>query len=272
MKANNGSDFGVYLDEAAIQSLKNRVHLEIRQMSSNLDKINSFLESICTTSSPDLVLDDLHSTKQKTNKLAASIKENIQKLCSCELDDQFKNRQLQSDIKQYSGDFSNILRRFQLLQHKIEERETQMLKAARSAAQTSNSYDGFDYNNDSETSLLLNSAYEHEEISSLEVHQREQAILQTEREIRDINEIFRDFHGMVLQQGEQIESIEDSVMLTTANVNSGMEHLRQAQVNQTSSRKSRFIFLAILVVFVVIMILIVVFSNRSSNPTTSPTK
>jgi len=87
--------------------------------------------------------------------------------------------------------------------------------------------------------------------------EREDAIQNLEREILDINDIFKELGTMISEQGEVIDSIEVNVEKAHDQVEAGAEHLDKAKVYQAKSRKKMCILLAIFIIIAAVVALII---------------
>lgn len=92
--------------------------------------------------------------------------------------------------------------------------------------------------------------------------EREEAIRNLERDILDINDIFKELGAMVSEQGEIIDSIESNVERAQDQVETGAVHLEKAKVYQAKSRKKMCILLLILTVVAGVLALIIYFSLK----------
>lgn len=99
------------------------------------------------------------------------------------------------------------------------------------------------------TQLLLQ-----EEQNIEDLRERERAIRQLESDIVDVNTIFKDLATLVHEQGEMVDSIEQNVESTHIRVHEGTEHLRQAEMYKTKSRKKKFILAIIGIIILAIII------------------
>ncbi|VEU20433.1 DEKNAAC101235 [Brettanomyces naardenensis] len=89
------------------------------------------------------------------------------------------------------------------------------------------------------------------------INERDEAITNISKGVQDINKIFRDLNEVVNQQGEQIDTIEDS-MNDYANNNQMADHeLRKADEYQKKKRRwSCFMLLALVIVLLIALALI----------------
>ncbi|XP_066521150.1 syntaxin-16 isoform X4 [Hoplias malabaricus] len=92
------------------------------------------------------------------------------------------------------------------------------------------------------------------EQNSVMVEEREREIRQIVQSISDLNEIFRDLGGMVVEQGTVLDRIDFNVEQACVKTEDGLRQLQKAEQYQKKNRK----MLVILILFVIVVILIVI--------------
>merc|ERR1711942_90241 len=78
--------------------------------------------------------------------------------------------------------------------------------------------------------------------------EREEAIRNLERDILDINDIFKELGAMVSEQGEVIDTIEANVETAHDKIEEGAVHLEKAKVYQAKSRRKMCLLLLIFII------------------------
>ncbi|XP_062853651.1 syntaxin-16 [Trichomycterus rosablanca] len=86
------------------------------------------------------------------------------------------------------------------------------------------------------------------------VEEREREIRQIVQSISDLNEIFQDLAGMVVEQGTVLDRIDFNVEQACVKTEDGLKQLQKAEQYQKKNRK----MLVILILFVVVIILILI--------------
>ncbi|XP_053309422.1 syntaxin-16 isoform X2 [Spea bombifrons] len=99
------------------------------------------------------------------------------------------------------------------------------------------------------------------EQNTMVVEEREREIRQVVQSISDLNEIFRELAGMVVEQGTVLDRIDYNVEQSCIKTEEGLKQLQKAEQYQKKNRK----MLAILILFVVLLVLIVVLIGVKSN-------
>ncbi|KAM4692244.1 syntaxin-16 [Rhinophrynus dorsalis] len=90
--------------------------------------------------------------------------------------------------------------------------------------------------------------------NTLMVEEREREIRQIVQSISDLNEIFRELAGMIVEQGTVLDRIDYNVEQSCIKTEDGLKQLQKAEQYQKKNRK----MLVILILFVLVLVLIVV--------------
>lgn len=90
--------------------------------------------------------------------------------------------------------------------------------------------------------------------NTVTVEEREREIRQIVQSISDLNEIFRDLAGMIVEQGTVLDRIDYNIEQASIKTDDGLKHLQKAEKYQKKNRK----MLVILILFVLVIILTVV--------------
>jgi len=88
-----------------------------------------------------------------------------------------------------------------------------------------------------------------------ELEQREEAIHQMADDLTELNSMYKDLHGLVNEQGEQIEVLASNVESAKEDVKSGVVHLDAAAGHQRRYRKKMCIMLMIVLVMALVLTL-----------------
>lgn len=87
-----------------------------------------------------------------------------------------------------------------------------------------------------------------------EVTARHEIIIQLEKSIQEVHDLFMQMATMVETQGDMIDVIERNVVKASEATKSGEKQMKEARQTQTSARKKKFICYSILAVVVVIFV------------------
>lgn len=93
--------------------------------------------------------------------------------------------------------------------------------------------------------------------------ERETRMREIEADVLDVNQIMRDLNVLVSQQGETIDTIENSIENTRGNIEEGATDLMKAAENQAKYRKKVLILLIIAVIIGLIVTGIIVARLKS---------
>lgn len=89
------------------------------------------------------------------------------------------------------------------------------------------------------------------------VEEREREIRQIIQSISDLNEIFRDLAGMVVEQGTVLDRIDYSVEQACVKTEDGLKQLQKAEHYQKKNRKMLVILILFIAVIILLFVLIV---------------
>lgn len=232
----------------------------IQKINSNVSQMQSLLSGVDSSNSDDQLLNIQHNTNQlakDTNKLMRDLTQMPAPYSPSEQ----KQQKLQKE--RLLNEFTKALNGFQAVQRKEKERE----KANVARVKSSPKYDPF-----SESKLTFDEnpdaigyrpqpqqTFVQMEVSETDVEimmEREEALRKLERDIVDVNQIFKDLGMMVHEQGDVIDSIEANVEVASASVEQGTDQLRQARDHQSKARKKKCIIITIVVIILALVIII----------------
>uniref|UniRef100_A0A674CSU3 Syntaxin 16 n=1 Tax=Salmo trutta TaxID=8032 RepID=A0A674CSU3_SALTR len=93
------------------------------------------------------------------------------------------------------------------------------------------------------------------EQNTVMVEEREREVRQIVQSITDLNEIFRDLAGMVVEQGTVLDRIDFNVEQSCVKTDEGLKQLQKAEQYQKKNRKMLVILILTVIVVVLILIL-----------------
>jgi len=91
-----------------------------------------------------------------------------------------------------------------------------------------------------------------------EQEKREEDVLNILENLKELNEIHKDLHGLVEEQEQHIKILGDNVVEAKENVASGVQHLDKAQEHQKAYRGKLCWLLMILLVVAIIIVIVFV--------------
>jgi len=103
-----------------------------------------------------------------------------------------------------------------------------------------------------------------------EIEARHNDILQLEKSIKELHDLFMDMCTLVQEQGEMVDRIENNVFSTCDYVEKAVEHTKKAVEYQSKARRKKICLIAVLIAVIIIVILAIVIpivqkSNSSSS-------
>lgn len=245
--------------------LSQAVGNNIQKINNSVSQMQSLLSGSdgrhdASSRSTDKLLQIQHYTNQLAKETNQMVKD-LNQLSPASSPSEQKQQRIQRD--RLVNEFTKALNNFQAVQRLEKERE----KANMVKAKASSKFDPFSesrlgFNDDREAvSFKQPQQQSVVQIDAADVDmemmaEREEALHKLERDIVDVNQIFKDLGMLVHEQGEVIDSIEANVESASVNVEQGTEQLRQAKDYQSKSRKKKCIIITILIVILALIIII----------------
>lgn len=246
----------------------------IQKITQNVAQIQRNVNQIGTNSDNADLRERLHQTTHYTNQLAKETNVYIKELAHLPMPPS-EQRQYKMQKERLTDEFSNALKNFQTVQRTAAEKEKASVQRAR--AHSSSNYGRSPFDDDerrSDDMLVGNTGFSQtkqilqmEEDVDLEMlHEREEAIKKLERDIVDVNQIFKDLGMLVHEQGEVLDSIEANVENAQVRVQEGTQQLAKASDYQSKARRKKcYCVVILLVVLLVIGIIIaIVFASKNN--------
>ncbi|MED6107590.1 hypothetical protein PIB30_015339 [Stylosanthes scabra] len=94
-----------------------------------------------------------------------------------------------------------------------------------------------------------------------EIQERHDTVMEIERSLNELHQVFMDMAVLVQSQGEQIDDIESHVARANSYVRGGVQQLQVARKHQKNTRKWTFIAIIILIIIILIIVLPIVLRN-----------
>lgn len=89
----------------------------------------------------------------------------------------------------------------------------------------------------------------------------EELMLERQREtgeiadnVRDIHEIFQHINGMVNEQGEQLDVVDNNISAAERATRNASQHLRRAQQYQTTSSRNKLLFICMMIMLIIVSV------------------
>ncbi|XP_062896641.1 t-SNARE domain-containing protein 1 [Mobula hypostoma] len=260
------------IDPNEIQEVFEELTTNIFRINSNVTSLEKSLQALGTPNDTQELRDGLHTTQQETNKTISSSTKYIKQLSEIV---RGSSRREWLQLDRLKNQLSDSIQRYGALQKKVAEKSRALFPATLKNRQIAENpftevsdEDEFlgrghskwqataepSDRGQAQSQAFLSEVTE-DEVESIK--QREEALLQIEADMLDVNQIIKDLALLVHEQGENIDSIEANIERAATNVDTANEQLMKASQHQKRARKMKCCFLlATLVILAVIIIII----------------
>ncbi|XP_014643419.1 PREDICTED: t-SNARE domain-containing protein 1 isoform X2 [Ceratotherium simum simum] len=200
------------VDPGDLQELFQETSASVFRINSNVTSLEQSLRSLGTPSDTQELRDSLHSVQQETNSTVAAstsaVKQMSELLRGC-------SRQERLQLDRLKTQLSDAIQRYGVVQKKIAEKSRALLPTAQRGAKQSPGtpfaeladnekiFNGSDSMWQGQEQALLPEITE-EDLEAIRL--REEAILQIESDLLDVNQIIKDLSSVVSEQGDAIGS------------------------------------------------------------------
>ncbi|KAI4565651.1 hypothetical protein MJT46_009026 [Ovis ammon polii x Ovis aries] len=257
------------MDPSDLQELFQETSANIFRINSNVTSLEQSLRSLGTPGDTQELRDSLHTVQQETNRTiaasASALKQTAELLRGCP-------RQEHLQLDRLKTQLSDAVRCYGVVQKKIAEKSRALLPTAQRGgkqqspqatfaelADDEKIFNGGDGVWSGHEQALLPEITE-EDLEAIRL--REEAILQIESDLLDVNQIIKDLASMVSEQGEAIDSIEAGLEAASSHTEAASELLAGASRHQLRRRKVKCFLLAAGVTVLLVIVLIVATSVR----------
>ncbi|CAH0560472.1 unnamed protein product [Brassicogethes aeneus] len=235
-----------------LNSLCDSVVTNLYTINGSIKTLDNALKTIGTKRDNQGLRNNVHVTQLSTNQIASTTTKNIAKLKSLVVK---AGKQEQLQVEKLEENFKETINRYYSLQKEVANKQKAHLLVSVSIENEPTTPD--DEENRQKHAQMAGE-FEFEQGMLLE---RESRIKQIESDVLDVNEIMRELGSIVSQQGETIDTIENSIDHATGNVELGTEQLLQASRYSNRSRK-KLLILAVIGLIIVIIIILIVFIKK----------
>ncbi|XP_019946620.1 t-SNARE domain-containing protein 1 [Paralichthys olivaceus] len=252
---------------AELQDVFQETSSNIFQIKANVVTLEKNLQALGTSRDTAELRQSLHSTQQQTNKVITTTSQLIKQLSDIISG---SSRQDRLRLTRLKTELSESVQSYGDLQKKIAERSRALLpptqKDKKKDVQTPSSEQMAEGPVFGEAvgseggALAFLSEISEEDVEVL--HQREEAVLQIERDMLDVTQIMKDLASMVHEQGDAIDSIEDYIQTGSSNVESANQELAKANHYQRQLRKRKCYLLLAGAIILTVLVIIIAVSTR----------
>ncbi|CAD6184925.1 unnamed protein product [Caenorhabditis auriculariae] len=224
-----------------------QIQVNIQQLNQQVQQLDSFITRLSDSSDSGERNRQLFNEKaQKAQELSKETNALMKKLVGFSN----TNRTLRIQRERLQNEYIGVLNKLQASQRKAAQTEKASMKQVREAAEM-----------DAEASRAAEieafggreqqmSMQRQQNVNLQEIKQRQEALVQLERDIGDVNQIFADLASIVHEQGQVVDSIEANVEHAQIHVEQGAANVEQAVYYNQKARQKKlmlFIFLVILI-------------------------
>jgi len=257
------------VDPADLQELFQQTSAGVFRINSNVTSLEQSLQALGTPNDTQELRESLHTEQQETNKtIAAStgaLRQMSALLRGC-------SRQECVQLDRLKTQLADAIQRYGVVQKKIAEKSRALLPTAQRGGKQQSPrapfaelpddekiFNGGDSMWQGQEQALLPEITE-EDLEAIRL--REEAILQIESDLLDVNQIIKDLASMVSEQGDAIDSIEASLEAASSHTEAASELLAGASRHQLQRRKIKCYFLSAGVTVLLVITLITATSIR----------
>ncbi|XP_011793618.1 PREDICTED: t-SNARE domain-containing protein 1 [Colobus angolensis palliatus] len=287
------------LDPRDLQELFQETSANVFRINSSVTSLEQSLQSLGTPSDTQELRDSLHTAQQETNKTIAASATTVKQMAellhsSCPLCSSFSDsvsayhifdfvgrghfdemycalslQQEHSQLDRLKTQLSDAIQCYGVVQKKIVEKSRALLPMAQRGSKQSPQapfaeladdekiFNGSDNMWQGQEQALLPDITE-EDLEAIRL--REEAILQMESNLLDVNQIIKDLASVVSEQGEAVDSIEASLEAASSHAEAARQLLAGASRHQFQRHKIKCYFLSAGVTALLVIIIIIVTS------------
>ncbi|XP_054215961.1 t-SNARE domain-containing protein 1 isoform X29 [Homo sapiens] len=235
------------VDPCNLQELFQEMSANIFRINSSVTSLERSLQSLGTPSDTQELRDSLHTAQQETNKTIAASASSVKQMAellrsSCP---QERLQQERPQLDRLKTQLSDAIQCYGVVQKKIAEKSRALLPMAQRGSKQSPQapfaeladdekvFNGSDNMWQGQEQALLPDITE-EDLEAIRL--REEAILQMESNLLDVNQIIKDLASMVSEQGEAVDSIEASLEAASSHAEAARQLLAGASRHQLMRR------------------------------------
>lgn len=245
---------------------------DIQKISQNVSSMKRMVNLVGTAQDSHELRQQLQKIQQYTQQLVKDTNNSLNTLNSIPLSSE--ERQFRMQRERLTDEYTAALNMFQATQREALKKESRQVQLKRASVHSNSvaippppSNDPF--RDDLHANQLIElqddrgsktQTYdyqtENERNNLQQLAEQEEAIRNLERDINDVNEIYKSLGRLVHDQGETIDSIEANIERAHINVRQGTSELRKASNYMTQARKKKFYLIAILAFILLVIILL----------------
>ncbi|EDW94380.1 syntaxin-12 [Drosophila yakuba] len=221
-------------------SLSEDIGHNITAIHSSTKQLEKQLKLIGTPKELPNLREKVHTINTKCNDRVQTTSQDLQRLQAVV---RHGDRQQKLQLEKLTREFHGVVEKYSNLQRRISSAMRQTLQQAQEfARETAEANDRAEFLGQQRWELAR-LQQEHDMLGD-----RQRQVEQIESDIIDVNQIMTQLSGLVHDQGQQMDFIENSIEQTAANVEDGTSELAKASRSRQSYRRKILILLVIAVI------------------------
>ncbi|XP_076647341.1 syntaxin 13 isoform X2 [Halictus rubicundus] len=237
-----------------LYSLSENITTNIYTINTSWRTLKNAYKNIGTNKDNQGLRDKVHVTQLSTNQVITQTSKDIARLTVLM---RKGDKQQKLQIEKLTTDFTDAMQRYSDMQKTVAENMKRHILRITSIESP------MDQDDDEQRQLQVQEDEHRSTLRSLEFQQgllleREERIKWIEGDILDVNQILRDLAALSYQQGDTINTIENNVETTHANVELGGQELAKGSNYLRKYRRKVFMLLLVAIIVVVVLIIILV--------------
>ncbi|CAF1253430.1 unnamed protein product [Adineta steineri] len=239
------------------QRLNNAVLSNLNKITNNTNDLDVLVQKLGTQEDSEPLRDRYLRLQNDTKTLIQSTNHTLEEIRKIPIKTEADERQKQSLIQNLTKTYTAKITHFQDIQRVGARKEKESLERARSVSyrrQSVNNGSGFDNH------AYTDNQYQEQVVIPMEqdvdmqaLRERGDQLQQLERNIVEVNELFKDVHNLVHEQGEIIDNIENNIVAADNHVVTATGQLKQAVTYQSAARRKKIILILIAIIILVII-------------------
>ncbi|CAG9763041.1 unnamed protein product [Ceutorhynchus assimilis] len=225
------------------------IETNLYTIKSSIKTLQDSLKSIGTAKDNTGIRNKIHITQLSANQIASATTRDLTKL---RLITPRNDKQRILQVDKLESDFKETISRYHTLQKELADKQKSNLLLATNI--DSPGSEG-EESPTIQRQMQLAREMQFEQEMMLE---REERVKQIEGDVLDINQIMRELGSMVHDQGQTVDTIENSIDHAVGNVEEGTEQLIKASGYQNSYRKKLLVLVIIGAIIAAIIIAVLV--------------
>ncbi|CAF4831461.1 unnamed protein product [Rotaria sp. Silwood1] len=253
---------GTMASPSDFQRFHNALSTNLKTISDNVTDLEKLAQKLGTPEDSERLRERYHRLQNETKNIMQQTNDALQELNNARVlteADQRRKKMLTDTLpKQYLATLS----RFQQAQHIGARKEKESLDRARAISfhqyGTLDSQLAGDFVSGPTYDQLQRQAVSsiEQEVDMRALRERHEQLRELERNIVEVNELFKDVAKLIHDQGAVIDSIDEHIINTEVKIERGTRHIESSVGHQSAARCKIIILVTILIIVIAIIILV----------------